>query len=363
MRNRVGIVFLIFIACYAAIIFKAKDRTPTVIPLTKATTAPAVFISTDVRSDPVPEMHITQSFNPKASTTLMSTTFSSIAMPTHTITQGRIIVFHIPPALRDKFLMLAIELCHRKVKRGKSSDFFACSTDLETKISLTLDEYVFDANYTAKSKLAQAIKGLIENGIVIPANIFIEHLENAKENQTRLLTITMAPNFVTTTTTTTRSWTSLPFSGRSRSSGFTKPAINCWLYTGTPAISGNDKSPSNMKGLPNRKRSTGAHKLQRRSQKQISQIGKCPQLLNPALKKRPPYMGLKQVMNEHGGLPQAQWWFIPHQITSHGGACDVADLQHVGRRDANNGNPGKNNWPIGYSGPGAIKRLSVDHDC
>lgn len=104
--------------------------------------------------------------------------------------------------------MLAIQLCHNKVKRGKGSGTFAYSANIylfDSKITIPLKPIV-----KSKFMFAQAIQDLVENGNSIPTKIPLAHSKNDKGNQTQPLTtiITVAPTFAKTTVTIVINWTS-----------------------------------------------------------------------------------------------------------------------------------------------------------
>ena len=305
------------------------------------------------------------------------------------------------PALLADINALATQYCGAPGTRKRSGA--TCAVDFLAKASTTIEAWATAQNLEIAAGIfgalmAAELKILIEDDQPVPNKVHIFSTDYAQATTTQQSTafvITLAPPQTPTLTSATPSSatlssspTSSTASGATISAGAgTDPTGACWLYTGTPAVY-NDNTDTYEVDDPGEDAGTGtkrmksrflagrinlsaghspnpAHELQRRAGNHVNTLGLCTNQLDPAVNRAPKYYRPDQVMKSASGLDPSQWWYIPISTTNNGGSgsCDVATLQHVGKRDPTNNGVGTSQYPVGYTGRKQDKTLSVDHVC
>ena len=306
------------------------------------------------------------------------------------------------PALLADIDALATQYCGAPGTRKRSGA--TCSVDFLAKASTTIEAWATAQNLKIVAGIygalmAAELKILIEDDQPVPNKVHILSTDYAQATTTQQSTafvITLAPPQTPTPTSATPSSATLSSSPTSSTASGTTisagedpdPTGTCWLYTGTPAVY-NDNTDTYEVDDPGEDAGTGtkrmksrslagrinlsaghspnpAHELQRRANNLITTLGLCTNQVNPPVNRAPKYYRPDQVMKSASGLDPSQWWHIPAYTTNNGGSdgsCDVATLQHVGKRDPTNNGVGVSQYPVGYSGPKHPKTLSVDHVC
>lgn len=305
------------------------------------------------------------------------------------------------PALLSDINALATQYCGAPGTRKRSG--VACAVDFLAKASTTIEVWAtaqkleFGAGAYGGIMAAELAR-LIEDDQPVPNKVhifFTDYTQATTTQKSTAFVITLAPPQTPAVTSPTPSSTTLSSSSASSPAAGTTISVGeppdptgaCWLYTGTPAVYNDDTDtyevddPGDDLGTSmTRMRSRSlagrihlsaghspnpAHEIQKRGNNLISTLGLCTNELNPKVVRDPKFYRANQLMNSVSGLNPSQWWYIPIQSTNNGvsGSCDVATLQHVGKRNPANPGVGIDQFPVGYSGPSKTKTLSVDHVC